>query len=128
MNHVFYAQIFGIVSLLLALGILFNLDHSKKMAEQMIHSSTGYIMGGVLPVIFGSWIVTQHNVWLHGWPLVVTLIGWFMLIIGVFRLWFVRIWIQLLDKHLDRIPVLFALFGLILGFLLCYVGFISHVW
>lgn len=128
MDHLFYAQVFGVTAVLLALGILFNLDHSRKMAQEMIHSSTGYIMGGVLPAVFGSWIVTQHNNWTMGWPIAVTLIGWFMLLVAIFRLWFVRKWISLLEHQVDRIPVLFALFGLMLGLLLCYIGFVSHHW
>lgn len=85
-------------------------------------------MGGVLPVIFGSWVVIEHNVWISGWPLVVTVIGWFMLLIGAYRLWFVKSWTNLLQDHYDKVPVLFALFGLILGLLLSYVGFVSHHW
>jgi hypothetical protein len=127
-NHIIYAKIFGLVSIVLALGILFNLSHAKKMANEMIHSSTGYIMGGVLPVIFGSWVATQHNIWALHWGLAVTLVGWFMLLIGIYRLWFVNTWISLMEKHYDKIPVLFALFGLMLGCMLCYIGFVSHHW
>lgn len=126
MDYIAYSKLFGIVSLLLALGILFNLGHAKQMADQMTKDSTGYIMGGVLPVIFGSWIITQHNIWTPSWALVVTLVGWFMLLIGVYRLWFVDSWTRLLSRHHSKIPVLFALFGLILSLLLCYVGFVSH--
>lgn len=124
-EYLLYARIFGIVSIILATGILFNLDHSQKMAEQMIHNATGYIMGGVLPIIFGTWLLMEHNIWVLGWPIVVTIIAWGMLLVGTFRVWFPRFWKAALTKYHTKVPILFALFGLIIGALLLYVGFVS---
>jgi hypothetical protein len=123
MDYISYAKWFGIVSILLALGILFNIENSRKLAAELIDSASGYIVGGVLPLIFGSWVITQHTQWIVGWPMVVTLAGWFMLLAGVFRLWFVNTWRHLMKANLDKIPFLFSLFGLMLGLLLIYVGF-----
>ena len=36
---------------------------------------TGVFINGMLSLMVGSIIVAMHNVW-HGWPIVVTLIGW----------------------------------------------------
>ncbi|MBV9576843.1 MAG: hypothetical protein JO149_09490, partial [Gammaproteobacteria bacterium] len=54
MDYIVFARWFGLVSLFLSLGILFNLEDAREMAKNMVKSETGYIMGGVLPVIFGS--------------------------------------------------------------------------
>jgi len=51
MNYLVFARWFGLVSLILSLGILFNISDARTMARNMIHDETGYIMGGVLPVI-----------------------------------------------------------------------------
>lgn len=123
MDYISYAKWFGVVSTLLALGILFNIENSRQLAAELIDTASGYIIGGVLPLIFGAWVVIEHNNWTHGWHLVVTLAGWFMLLAGVFRLWFVNTWHRLMKANLDKIPFLFSLFGLMLGLLLCYVGF-----
>lgn len=128
MNYILYAKWFGIISILLALGILFNIENSRKLAAELVDTAAGYIVAGVLPVMFGSLIIIQHNRWAAGWESVVTIIGWFMLIVGVFRIWFVKSWRQLMKQNLDVIPFLFSLFGLALGFLLSYVGFVHlHV-
>lgn len=128
MPHVFYAKVFGIFLLLIALGILFNMDQARRTADQMINGPTGYIMGGILPTLVGVWMVVEHNIWHAGWPLVITLIGWVLLLLGVFRLWFVKAWHGVLTRHHTKAPILFALFGLIIGLLLCYVGFVSPRW
>ena len=124
MAYIHYAQLFGIISTVLALGILFNLTEARKMAKEMVGTASGYILAGVLPLIFGCSTMLQVNHWAMGWPLVVTVIGWLMFVFGVFRLLFVRVWLRLVRSVLDEAPVLFSLFGLIFGLLLLYVGFV----
>ncbi|MBW5802515.1 hypothetical protein FIV31_02500 [Coxiella endosymbiont of Ornithodoros amblus] len=126
MSYIILARWFGLISIILSLGILFNLDDAAVMARNMLHSESGYIMGGVLPIIFGSLAFMKHNSFAPTWQIVVTIIGLFMLGIGVFRVIFVNTWKRLIEEHLDKIPFLFSLFGLILGLLLLYVGFLQQ--
>ena len=123
MPHLVFARWFGLISIILSLGILFNLEDAKAMAKNMIDGESGYIMGGVLPIIFGSLAFIQRNGLVPGWQIVATLIGLFMLVIGAYRVLFVNSWKRLISSHLNKVPFLFSLFGLILGCLLLYVGF-----
>lgn len=125
MTYIFFARWFGLISVILSLGILFHLNDAKAMAKSMIASETGYIMGGVLPVIFGSLVVLFHHKFPLGWEMVITIIGLFMLLIGIFRVLFVHQWKKLMSRHADKIPSLFSLFGLMAGLLMLYVGFIA---
>ena len=125
MTYIVFARWFGIVSVLLSLGILFNLEDAQEMAKSFIKTETGYIMGGVLPIIFGSLaLLFVDNVDVK-WDTVVTLIGAGMVSIGIFRVMFVSQWKKLMERHLEQIPFLFSLFGLMLGVVLLYVGFLS---
>lgn len=127
MSYIFIARWFGVISILLSLGILFNLEESKEMAKKMIKEESGYIMGGVLPIIFGSYSLMLHHAFDMSWQLVVTVISSIMVLLGVFRCFFVRSWRKLMYRHVDQIPALFGLFGLIIGLLLLYVGFVSEI-
>lgn len=127
MSYDLFAKWFGFISVLLSLGILFNLEDAKAMAKNMIETETGYIMGGVLPIIFGSLSLMLNHAFELSWQLVITLIGIFMVLIGAYRVLFVESWKELMRENMDRIPPLFSLFGLILGLLMLYVGFVSHV-
>ena len=127
MSYIMFSRWFGLISVILSLGILFNLDDAKVMAKHMLENETGYIMGGVLPIIFGTLAFMQHSSFKPGWQIVVTLIGLFMLIIGIFRVIFVQQWKKLIQRHLDKVPTLFSLFGLICGLLLIYVGFFEPI-
>jgi uncharacterized membrane protein len=125
MTYILFARWFGLVSVILSLGILFNLEDARDMAKHMVKSDSGYIMGGVLPIIFGSLSLMFVNSFQLGWTLIITLIGGSMLLIGIFRVIFVKQWKALLSQYLQEIPFLFSLFGLMFGVILLYVGFIA---
>lgn len=126
MTYIVFARWFGLVSVILSLGILFNLEDARDMAKHMVKSDSGYIMGGVLPTIFGSLSLMFVNNLELGWNLIITLIGTSMLLIGIFRVIFVKQWKALLSQYIQEIPFLFSLFGLMFGVVLLYVGFIAN--
>ena len=125
MTYIIYARWFGLVSVILSLGILFNLEDARDMAKHMVKSDSGYIMGGVLPTIFGSLSLMFVNSVELRWALIITVIGTIMLSVGVFRVVFVKQWKALLSRYIQEIPFLFSLFGLMFGVILLYVGFIA---
>ncbi len=127
MEYLFFARLFGIVSIILGVGILINIEDSKALAKDLISTSSGYILGGVLPTIFGAWVLLHQSFCKHGWSNATVLVGFFMIFICIYRLWFPRSWTRLMNRHIEEIPFLFALFGLGLGILLLYVGFISSL-
>ncbi len=126
MNYIVFARWFGLVSVILSFGILFNLEDAREMARNLVKSESGYIMGGVLPVIFGSLSLMFANSFEMGWPMLITLVGATTFVIGTFRVIFVKQWKILMSKHIEQIPFLFSLFGLMLGVILLYVGFIAN--
>jgi hypothetical protein len=124
MTYLMFARWFGLVSVILALGILFNLEDARDMAKNIVKSETGYILGGVLPVIFGSLSLLFIDCLGPCWSMVITLVGLSMLLAGCFRVIFVQQWKALMERYIDSIPFLFSLFGLMFGVILLYVGFV----
>lgn len=43
-------------------------------------------LNGTLLFVAGLSIVRVHNVWTRGWPLLVTVVGWFVLLLGLARM------------------------------------------
>jgi len=126
MTYIIFARWFGLVSVILSLGILFNLEDARDMAKHMVKSDSGYIMGGVLPTIFGSLSLMFASSFELGWTLIITVIGTIMVLVGIFRVIFVKQWKALLSQHIQEIPFLFSLFGLMFGVILLYIGFIAN--
>ena len=125
LNYIVFARWFGIVSLILSLGILFNIEDAREMARNMAKDETGYIMGGVVPVIFGSLSILFVNSLEQSWVLLITMVGASVLFAGIFRVMFVRQWKRLINRFIEQIPFLFSLFGLMFGVILLYVGFVA---
>ncbi len=125
MTYLMFARWFGLVSVILSLGILFNLEDALVMAKNLVKSETGYIMGGVLPVIFGSLSLLFIDCFGACWDMVITVVGLSMLLAGCFRVIFVRQWKALMTRYIELIPFLFSLFGLMFGVILLYVGFMT---
>ena len=126
MTYIVFARWFGLVSIVLSLGILFNLEDARDMAKHMVKSDSGYIMGGVLPTLLGSLSLMFVNSFELGWSLIITLFGSMLLLVGIFRVIFVKQWKVLLSQYIQEIPFLFSLFGLMFGAILLYIGFIAN--
>lgn len=43
-------------------------------------------LSGVLTFVAGLAIVRAHNLWVHAWPVLITITGWFLLILGLIRM------------------------------------------
>ena len=128
MSYLIFARWFGLVSIILSLGILFNLDDAAIMSRNMTNNESGYIVGGILPIVFGSLtFIMQNNSSTPSWRFVITIIGLFMLVVGSFRVIFVKTWKKIMKENANKIPFLFSLFGLILSLLLFYIGFFAPI-
>ncbi len=125
MTYLLFARWFGVITTILSLGVLMNLEDAREMARNMVKTETGYIMGGVLPIIFGSLSLMFADSFDLGWNVVTTVVGASMLLIGTYRVLFVHHWKALMSRHVQQIPFLFSLFGLMLGVVLLYVGFVA---
>jgi uncharacterized membrane protein HdeD (DUF308 family) len=45
-------------------------------------------LSGVLMFVAGLAIIRAHNIWARNWTVLVTLCGWFFLLLGLFRMFF----------------------------------------
>lgn len=45
-------------------------------------------LSGVLMFIAGLTIIRKHNRWLWGWQTTITVVGWFGMLLGLFRMFF----------------------------------------
>jgi hypothetical protein len=43
-------------------------------------------LNGSLLFVAGLAIVRSHNIWVRGWPVMITLTGWFIILLGMFRM------------------------------------------
>jgi hypothetical protein len=81
-------------------------------------------LSGTLLLIAGLSIIRAHNRWTGGWPVLVTLTGWFATLLGLFRMFFPDQYVQGSRTHSGA---LLAGEGVLLaiGLLLTFKGYIG---
>src|SRR4029077_3388457 len=82
---VFLARLLGPLLLIVGAGILINPKPFRTMAGEVIRSLTLVYLFGLLDLAAGLAIVLVHNIWVVNWRVIITLLGWLMLIRGAVR-------------------------------------------
>jgi hypothetical protein len=82
---------------LVALGvaILINSGNVSALAEGVSRDPALILMSGMLSFIAGLAIVRAHNRWIWSWPVIVTVVGWLLIVGGLVRflfpMWLARV-------------------------------------
>lgn len=50
------------------------------------NTAAGVYLNGAILFVTGLSIVRSHNLWVRAWPVMVTLTGWFAMLLGLFRM------------------------------------------
>jgi hypothetical protein len=79
---VFLARLLGPLLLLPGVGLLVNPREFRTMATEVVGSITLIYLFGLFDFAAGLAIVLVHNVWTVNWRVLITLIGWLLLIRG----------------------------------------------
>jgi hypothetical protein len=82
------AGLMGPTLVAIAAAILLNLGVFPALAEQVSHDPALIFVSGVLLFVAGLVIVRAHNIWTAGWPVLVTVVGWLVLLSGLARMLF----------------------------------------
>ena len=122
----FLSRLIGLATLILS-GAMFA-DRAPMLAaiDLMAQDPAALLLLGIAGIVAGLAIVLTHNVWSQGvWPLVVTLVGWLILIRGILV---VALPAELIARiyaavHLADYYYLYAALPLALGAYLTWRGF-----
>src|SRR6516165_6313078 len=79
---VILAKILGIYFLAIGIAFFVNIDRFRNIYKQVCKDENFLFMGGILALLIGAVIVSVHNIWVWGWPVIITVLGWWSLIKG----------------------------------------------
>ena len=123
----FLAKAVGIWMLVTGSALIFNTKTIEDLGEEFTDkklSLFSLFLGGIFALILGILLILTHNIWVFGWPLIITLIGWASFLKGVFFIVFtdyLKNFTKWYFKHVS-----FRIFGgvyLAFGLFLCWKGF-----
>jgi hypothetical protein len=121
---VFIARLVGPVFVAVGLGVLLNGTFYTALIMEAVHSPTLIYFSGLLAFAPGLAILNVHRTW-SGWPVIITIVGWLMVIGGVFRLVLPATTATLAGDVYTRPMVLLgiAIVMLVVGAYLCFEGY-----
>jgi hypothetical protein len=121
---IFLAQVIGLYLFLVSLAMLVHHQRFKKTAADLAGIPLMITLTGAFMLILGLLIVVDHNIWTPDWPVVVTIIGWILLLQGLMRLFvpdaFVRMSKDMQGKMVYTLGCWVRLF---VGIYLIWAGF-----
>ena len=124
----FLATIMGWYLIIFSLFVLLRRPiFISVMMDVLKHRASAFILA-LFTLIIGLLMVTSHNVWVKGFPVLITILSWLILISGVIRIFFLDEIIQQgksLAAQGNKLTGL-AIVLLILGLFLIYEVYIHH--
>lgn len=111
-------QMFGIYLTVMGIVMLIGRETFSKRVISYMNDEAASLLGGIVTLIMGIILVTFHNMWVLAWPLVITVLCWWVLIKGALLLLCPHIFHKfdyvLKHHHAFNLSALFTLFmGLI---------------
>jgi len=82
----FLARLIGPLFLVIGIGMLFNGDVYRAMAEEILRSVPLIYLTGILSLLGGLALLHFHNIWALDWRVIITVVGWLSVIGGVARM------------------------------------------
>ncbi len=120
------AKLAGPILLVASFGMLVNRKAYIAMAREFVASPALIYLAGILVLTAGLAITISHNVWVMGWPVIVTIFGWLAVVGGFFRMAFpdvaARLGTSMIEKHSGLLPVSTLVVAL-LGAVLTWYGY-----
>ncbi len=85
------------------------------------NTAAGVYLNGALLFVAGLSIVRSHNHWVRDWPVIVTITGWFVMLLGLFRMFAPEM--QLEGAKNISVVVAGTLFVLVIGIFLTFKSY-----
>lgn len=128
MSTMFLALIIGWYLVIVSLFMLFQYEHARSViADVLAHRGLFFIVA-IITIIIGLILVVSHNYWVMGWPTIITVISWLILISGLLRLFLPDVAIKMANTVISN-PMNFrimAVINLIIGVFLIAWRYYSY--
>ena len=85
-TSILIARLIGPILVVAGITALVNPKGMVDMAQEFLASRALIFIAGFLALLGGLAIVNTHNLWVAGWPIIITIFGWMAVIGGVIRM------------------------------------------
>ncbi len=126
-TSLFIAKLIGPILVVAGLTGALNTQLLREVGREFLASPALLFIAGFMALLGGLAVVNTHNIWVAGWPVIITFIGWVALIAGVLRIGFPAIARSMGKTMLAKESLLQAIgvVQVLLGAFLMYKGYSS---
>jgi len=119
------AKVFGIYLLVTGVAVITKQKPMMQLIREFVSNRPLVFVVASAELILGLLTVVNHNLWVNGWPVIITIAGWLMLIEGILYILLPADTMKSMVEFFNRKPfyVVGGIACLILGAYLTYVGF-----
>ncbi|NGX56786.1 MAG: hypothetical protein K1060chlam5_01032 [Candidatus Anoxychlamydiales bacterium] len=113
----FLAKLFGLVFLFLGIALFSKPQDYQSTAKEIAKSNAFMTLISLIPLVIGVSLIISHNLWIKNWPVIITVIGWFIFLCGIIRLFFHRHVMKYMGKQANNksffvsVGILLFIFG-----------------
>lgn len=124
MTTIFLSKIIGIYFIIIGITYLINPHYCKKVLHEITGSYGLSALSGSIGIIIGMLIILNNNLWNNFLEIIISLIGWLLLVLGSIFVFFAKPIAHAgkkIQKHHGYIWLNLVL--LAIGIFLTYMGF-----
>ncbi len=121
---IFVAKIIALIYLPLGFALFTGQLKGKELVASFEKSPGLSLTTGYFGVTIGVILITYHNLWIKGWPVLITIIGWIAVIECVALLAIPKTLFAMANRMATN-EKLWGLVSLILGLVFGYFGFFA---
>jgi uncharacterized MnhB-related membrane protein len=124
-SSTFIAKLVGPMLVVVSVGMLTNQDTYHAIIGEFLHSGALVYLSGLLSLLAGIAIVNAHNAWRAEWSVIITILGWLMVIGGIVRIVFPDFTVRLGATAYGSLAavVIVGVIGLVIGGFLTFKGY-----
>jgi hypothetical protein len=82
---IFLAKLLGPILLIAGIAMLVNRKGLDAIGQELLRSPLLLLLLGIIDLAIGLAIALTHNVWVADWRLIITLLGWLLMVRGAVR-------------------------------------------
>lgn len=121
----FLAMLLGWYLVIASLFLILRREVAISAMRNLIGQHGVMLIVATMTLIIGLLMVVSHNIWVMGWPVVITIFSWLVLLGGIIRLYFpdtvYKIWNKIVNKP-EKV-IICGVITLIIGLFLLYKAY-----
>ena len=86
-SSIYLSIVIGMYLFLVSLAVLLQEQRYKKLMAEFYNNHSLVTFSGAMGIVFGLLVVVAHNMWVADWTVLVTIVGWVILLQGIWRVY-----------------------------------------